>query len=315
MKRFILLITTLMLVLSASALEIEKQTLHFATHQGTELMLDYYSASDEVQPCLIYVFGGAFLTGTRHEPTVIPVYEYFVEQGWKVVAIDYRLGLKPLVDEPDVERSMFDLRRMLIDAVDVATEDLIAATNYLLKNASQLAINTEQIVVLGSSAGAVTACQAEYAICNDWEVAKVLPDGFNYAGVISMAGAIMTSERRLVWKSEPCPIMMFHGNADSNVPYEKISLLGTRMFGSKKIADSLDKIGGSYWFYGANNVAHSLASTPMYSLRPQMMEFVERMAFGGEKLQIFSWQNDISLEERPHDFSLGDFIRANFAGE
>ena len=298
---------------SGSAAEIVKKTYTFATHQGQDLLLDYYSASDEEQPCLIFVFGGAFLTGSRAEPEQVSVYEYFVEQGWKVAAIDYRLGLKPLVDEPDVDRNILDIRRMLIDAVDVATEDLLSATAYLVRNAKSLAINPKQIVVLGSSAGAITACQAEYAISNDWEVARRLPADFNYAGIISMAGAIMESNRNLKWAKEPCPIMMFHGNSDTNVPYEKISLLGARMFGSKAIAASLEEAGAPYWFYAANNVGHSLSWKPMYFQREDMMEFANRMAFGDEKLHYFEWVDDLSLKERPHDFKLTDFIKANFA--
>lgn len=314
MKRLVLVLAAALVALCGSAAEIEKKTYTFTTHAGQDMMLDYYSASEQEQPCLIFVFGGAFLTGSRHEPEQVPVFEAFVEQGWKVVAIDYRLGLKPLVDEPDVERNMFDIRRMLIDAVEVATEDLLAATGYVVRNAKSLAINPEQIVVLGSSAGAITACQAEYAICNDWEVARrLVPADFNYAGVISMAGAIMDSGRKLTWGRKPCPIMMFHGNSDTNVPYEKISLLGTRMFGSKEIAASLDRVGSPYWFYAANNVGHSLSWKPMYTMREKMQEFADRVAFGGERLQLFEWVDDLGLEEFEHDFGLTDFIKANFA--
>ena len=313
MKRFILLIATALVALNISAAEIEKKTYTFATNGGVDLYLDYYSASEEEQPCLIFVFGGAFLTGSRAEPEQISVYEYFVEQGWKVAAIDYRLGLKPLVDEPNVDRNIFDIRRMLIDAVDVATEDLLSATAYLVRNAKSLAINPKQIVVLGSSAGAITACQAEYAISNGWDVARRLPANFNYAGIISMAGAIMDDGRQLEWAKEPCPIMMFHGNSDTNVPYEKISLLGTRMFGSKVIAESLQQMGAPYWFYAANNVGHSLSWKPMYFQRDDMLEFANRMAFGDERLQYFEWVDDLSLEQQRHDFKLTDFIKANFA--
>ncbi len=304
---------TALVAFAGSAAEIVKKTYTFATHQGQDLLLDYYSASDEEQPCLIFVFGGAFLTGSRQEPEQISVYEYFVEQGWKVAAIDYRLGLKPLVDEPNVDRNILDIRRMLIDAVDVATEDLLSATAYLVRNAKSLAINPKQIVVLGSSAGAITACQAEYAISNGWDVARRVPANFNYAGIISMAGAIMESSRKLEWAKEPCPIMMFHGNSDTNVPYEKISLFGARMFGSKAIAESLQQAGAPYWFYAANNVGHSLSWKPMYFMREDMLEFANRMAFGDEKLQYFEWVDDLSLEQRRHDFKLTDFIKANFA--
>jgi hypothetical protein len=113
----------------------------------------------------------------------VEVYEYFARNGWKVVAIDYRLGLKPLIEEPDVKRSLFDFRAMLVDAIDVATEDLLEATAYLVANSSVLGIDPEKIVTLGASAGAITVCQAEWALCNSHPMSAVLPANFDYAGL------------------------------------------------------------------------------------------------------------------------------------
>ena len=90
MKRLVLVVAAALVALCGSAAEIEKKTYTFTTHAGQDMMLDYYSASEQEQPCLIFVFGGAFLTGSRHEPEQVPVFEAFAEQGWKVVAIDYR---------------------------------------------------------------------------------------------------------------------------------------------------------------------------------------------------------------------------------
>lgn len=312
MKRFFLLIVSLFCAMGLWAQEVKVATYTFA-HRGEEpLMLDVYSTSEAKQPCLIYVFGGAFVTGQRAEKEVVEVYEYFARKGWKVVAIDYRLGLKPLIDNPDEERSLLDFRAMLVDAIAVATEDLVEATAFVVSNANTLGIDTERIVTLGSSAGAITVCQAEWAICNSEPVASVLPADFNYAGVISMAGAICASGRHLEWKREPCPMMLFHGNADRNVPYGRQSLLGLSLFGSEAIAESLREAGSPYWFYSANNMDHNLSWRPMYFLRPEMDIFVERMAFGGDRLQIEQNVDDKKLPEREQDFGLKDYIEANF---
>ncbi len=295
-----------------NAQNVEMKTYTF-THRGdVPLYLDIYSASEEVQPCLVYVFGGAFITGCRNEEEVVEVYEYFARRGWKVVSIDYRLGLKPLIDEPDVKRGLLDFRSMLIDAIDVATEDLLEATAYLVSNAKLLGINPEKIVTLGTSAGAITALQAEWAICNEVQMASLLPTDFNYAGVISMAGAICAKSRKLEWKNTPCPMLLFHGNADRNVPYGKQSLLGMSLFGSEAIVESLTEIGAPYWFYDMNNMDHNFAWRPMYFLRPEMDLFAERLVFGGEKLQIHQKVSDGSLLEVDHDFGMMDYIEANF---
>lgn len=312
MKRFIILLSVSLVAISAAAQQVEKNTYTFAQRDSSALYLDVYSTSDEVQPCLIYVFGGAFLTGSRDEPSAIEAYEYFARRGWKVVAIDYRLGLSPLREQPEVERGLLEFRSMLIGAIDVATEDLLDATLYLLENAEVLAIDPTKIVTLGSSAGAIAACQAEWAICNNQVVASALPKEFNYAGVISMAGAICSSDRKLKWERRPCPMLLFHGDADSNVPYGKQSLFGVSLFGSEVIAESLQKIGAPYWFYDAENVDHWLAWYPLFLNRSEMESFASRMAFGGQQLQIHQRVKDADLPEKKNKFGLKDYIQSNF---
>lgn len=310
-KIFTLLVSSLVAV-ATMAQTVEKQTYSYAQRESAPLYLDVYSSSDEVEPCLLYVFGGAFFTGSRAEKTVIEVYEYFAQRGWKVVAIDYRLGLRPLVEEPEVERGMIEFRSMLIDAIDIATEDLLDATAYIVEHAKELGIDPSKIVTLGSSAGAIAACQAEWSICNNLEVASSLPEGFNYAGVISMAGAICSSSRKLKWEEKPCPMLLFHGDADRNVPYGKQSLFGVSLFGSEVIAESLQKLGGSYWFYDAENVDHSLAWHPLFTHREEMERFASLMVFGGKPLQIHQMVKDCSLPEVDSNFGLKDYINANF---
>lgn len=312
MKRFLTLLVASFVAVTAMAQPIEKETYAFAQRDTTTLYLDIYSTSREVQPCLLYVFGGAFLMGSRDEPSAIEAYHYFAQRGWKVVAIDYRLGLKPLRDEPEVERGLLDFRSMLIGAIDIATEDLLDATLYIVNNAEQLGIDPAKIVTLGSSAGAIAACQAEWSICNNQEVASSLPEGFNYAGVISMAGAICSPSRKVKWEKEPCPMLLFHGDADSNVPYDRQSLFGVSLVGSEKIAESLEKIDAPYWFYDAENVDHWLAWWPLFLNRGEMERFAERMVFGGERLQIHQRVKDLRLPDKKDSFGLKDYIKSNF---
>lgn len=315
MKKSIISLVFSLLLTSVFAQEVKVETYTFAHRGEQELKLNIYSASESVEPCLIYIFGGAFVVGSREEPTVIEVYEYFARRGWKVVSIDYRLGLKPLIDEPEVKRSVFDFRKMLISAIDVAAEDLIDATAFVVSNADVLGVDASKIVTLGSSAGAITALQAEWAICNEKPVAAVLPEGFNYSGVVAMAGAICSPSRNLEWKHSPCPLMLFHGTADANVPYGRQSLFGVSLHGSEAIAESLEEVGAPYWFYDAANIDHNLSWRPMYFLRPEIELFAERMAFGGQKLQIRQKVDDTSLPELESDFSILDYIKNNFAPE
>ncbi len=310
--------TVLVLLLSvwavcAEARNVSKQTLCYANKDGNELNMDIYSAADTLQPCVIYLFGGGFVGGTRDDKSALPYYDFLVSEGFKVVAIDYRLGLKPLArkDAPKVSATGF--RSMLVNSVDMAAEDLLDATAYVISHAAELGIDPSKILTCGSSAGAITVYQAEYYICNGHKYASVLPAGFNYAGVIGFAGAILERSGRFAWKQAPCPMMLFHGNADSNVPYGRMSLLGQSFYGSERIARSLTELDSPYWFYDANNVDHSLASTPRYLQREEIMIFVRRMALGGNRLIVHQTVDDTARAETKHRFSIKDYIKSNFS--
>ena len=309
----IALITLLLLVFSTSinAQAVECKTYTYALRGDTELRLDLYKTTPEVQPCLVYVFGGAFITGSRDSMGLSEVFEHFARCGWAVASIDYRLGLKPLVEHPELKPSLFDFRSMLIDAIGVATEDLLDATAYLVNNANELAINPEQIVVMGSSAGAITVCQAEWAICNGESVASVLPADFNYAGVISMAGAILGKGRNLRWDRTPCPMLLCHGKADKNVPYGRQSLLSVSLFGSEAILESLPK-DAPYWFYDVCRRGHSISWRPMYEQRDMIESFLTRVAINKEHKQLLLRVDDPLLPKVKTNFGMMTYIKSNF---
>ena len=68
MKRLTLLLVVICSAMSLVAQSVTMQTFTF-THRGEKaLYLDVYSSNNkEVQPCLVYIFGGAFLAGQRAE--------------------------------------------------------------------------------------------------------------------------------------------------------------------------------------------------------------------------------------------------------
>ena len=75
-------------------------TFVYSVKGGDSLRLDRYTDTpaaeiDAKKPCMIFVFGGAFISGTRDAESYRPFFEYMArEQGYTVVSIDYRLGLK-----------------------------------------------------------------------------------------------------------------------------------------------------------------------------------------------------------------------------
>lgn len=304
MKRLLIFIVTLAVAVSATA-----ETYLYAEKEGEKLYLDHYPAVGVtgLRPCVIFAFGGAFARGTRADKEYLPFFEALTKAGYDVVSIDYRKVLAKGIDTKGLKGAISTMQR----AVVYAAEDLISATKYLLDNAKDWDIDTTKIVACGSSAGAITALQAENMICNSAPHATILKE-FNYAGVISFAGAIFSVSGKPKWQTAPCPIMLFHGNADSNVPYNKASAFGVGFYGSKSIYKQLEKMDIPYLFYSANYRNHEMAAFPMYTNINDIVGFIERYVVKGEKLQIFEEVDDAKYPKTKTRFSVKEYLSTNY---
>src|ERR1700754_2032039 len=72
-----------------------KQTFTYAI-KDSALQLDYYSLQSlkrEPAPCILFVFGGAFIGGHRDDTTYHRYFDTLINHGYKVASISYRLGL------------------------------------------------------------------------------------------------------------------------------------------------------------------------------------------------------------------------------
>lgn len=305
MKRFFTAIITIVAAISVTA-----QTTHFyADRDGEKLHFDHYTAIgvEGLRPCVIFAFGGAFARGTKADKGYLPYFKTLTEAGYDVVSIDYRKHLAKGINTKGLKGAVVTMK----NAVEYAAEDMLAATKVVLDNAAKWNIDTTKIVACGSSAGAITALQAENMICNGDKRAEVLGE-FNYAGVVSFAGAIFSVSGKPKWEKQPCPIQLFHGNADSNVPYNKASAMGVGFFGSKFICKQLKKMDTPYWFYSAQYRDHSIAGDPMYVNREEIIAFIERMVVKGEKLQIIQEVSDAKHPKIKTRFSVTDYLSSNY---
>lgn len=312
---------TTLLILSFSIVtfsQISKQTFDYAIKDGDTLRLDKYeltTESDTLKPCIIFMFGGGFVTGTRSDAYFIPYLEKLANNGYTVVSIDYRLGLKKTAESMKNGEKMkaTAFPGLLAGAVDVAVQDLYDATNFVLENADNWNIDKSRIITNGSSAGAVSVLQGEYYICSNHEFAKVLPVDFRYAGIISFAGAIFSTKGNLKWEKQPAPIQFFHGNADSNVPYNKLKIFKYGFFGSKHISGQMEKMNSPYYFYDINNAAHEIAVSPMNLNIPEINVFLDKFIFGKQQLIIHTMVDQIGKAEMKKKFGIKDYIMSNFA--
>jgi predicted esterase len=268
---------------------VRKQTFVYAVKEMDTLRLDKYDMpADGSKPCLIFVFGGSFSKGARDNITYLSFYRTLASNGYKVVAIDYRLGMKNFTEKLDKSSDSVEANivRLFESSINMAVEDLFDATSYIVANADVWGVDTSQIISCGSSAGAVTVLQGEYERCNTGKSATHLPNGFSYAGIIAFAGAVFSSTGELKWNTKPAPIQLFHGDADKEVPYDKITFRQYGFYGSSAIAAQLKAMGASCYFYSMENTGHEVSNLPMQQNWDEIHTFLQKFVAGKENLTI-----------------------------
>ena len=265
----------------------------YAQRDTCDLFLDIYQpakgsvtqVNGKEKPTVVFMFGGGFITGQRDNESYNKWFRQLTDNGYGVISIDYRLGLKGSNKVGIAQTNLLD------KAIHMAVEDLFSATNFIIDNASELGVNPNNLVVSGSSAGAISVIQAEYEIANQTSWAKVLPEGFNYAGVMSFAGAIFSREGKVDFKTEPCPVMMLHGTADAIVPYTQIAVLNLGFFGGGKLVERFKKYDFNYNMYHFVDYGHEIASSMDTTLDLQL-KFLENNVIQGKKRIVESWISD-----------------------
>ena len=312
MKKILMLCTLLLTFGSIFAQEdVERRTLHFATADGQELMLDYYrsAACGDSAPCMIFAFGGGFVGGDRAWEHYMHYFEELARNGISVASIDYRLGLKGLSGRIGV-LGMIDIMK---HSVDIAVEDMYAATRYIIDNAEQLGVDVSKIMLSGSSAGAITALQAEWGRSEGLDAAKVLPEDFRYAGVVACAGALFSKSGKPKFRNCPAPMLLFHGTSDCNVPYNKASIMGIGFYGSQYIVKQLDKLQSPYLFCSMEYADHSVAVTPLIEQTDLILQFINDYVVEGNRLCVKCSMRNLETEPRPTHFTARKYLKTNYA--
>lgn len=258
-----------------------------------DLFLDVYDPADGSEttymgigkPTVIFMFGGGFIQGRRDDPSYNSWFRMMTENGYRVISIDYRLGLKGS-DKVGVAQV-----NILDKAIHMAVEDLFSATNFILDNADQFGVTPDNIVISGSSAGAISVMQAEYEVANRTAWASVLPEGFNYAGVMSFSGAILSREGLVDYKTAPCPTLMLHGTSDKLVPYKQIKLFRLGFFGGGKLVKRFEKFRYNYNMYHFMDYGHEVAGSMSTTLDLQL-KFLESNVMQKKMRIIEAWISD-----------------------
>ena len=285
MKRISLLLALLFAGIAAFAQNM--QTYQYAEHDTLKLYLDFYSPAQvhDSTICVVYVFGGGFIMGTRNGDFEKAYFKQLVDEGFQVAAIDYRLGLK------GVKNLSITNSKPLEDAINMAAEDAILAIAYLLDHAKELKVNKDYIVMEGSSAGAITSLQVDYALCNGFLNTNILPKDFRLAGVVSYAGAIYSHEGKVKYRNHaPAPTMMFHGTADKLVPYKQIKFFKIGFFGTDALVKRFEKFDYPYFARRFEGYGHSIAAAGPFTV-DDLVWFCRHYIYDKER-----WQFDGLIE-------------------
>ncbi len=203
--------------------------------------------SDKKRPLIIGVHGGGFVDFCPFEPCYVRYSENvltqnFASQGFVTASIQYRLT-SPM----DFASSKIS-DEQLKEAHYKATQDVREAIKFIFENADKFGVDTENIFLIGTSAGAITVLHAAY-LDND-EVPKNLVEKYGglvkrekIKGVISLSGAIYDLSH--LAGGDKVQIMIVHGSQDSIVPFDKGFYLGikrlTPVYGGKAIFDEAQK--------------------------------------------------------------------------
>jgi predicted esterase len=221
------------------------------------------------KPLLVYVHGGGFAGGERDHPNHIDFCEHFAKQGWVTATISYHLLMKG---------KSFSCDQAAANKITTFAEsarNVNQAVAYLIKNADRYNIDPSKIVIAGSSAGAEAVINAGY-----WKKTQenILPANFKYAGIISMAGALI--DENWITSESAVPTALFHGTCDNLVPYATASHHYCNpeqpgfltLFGSYAIAKKLESIGRPYFMVTDCGAGHEWNEKP---IRPEYSYLIE----------------------------------------
>lgn len=261
--------------------EVQRTTMAYAKKEGETLELDFYEPSGDAvknRPLILYVHGGGFAGGSRDEPRYTGYCQRMAERGYAVVSMSYRLTMKGKsfgCDQPAQNK---------IRTFQLAVEDIRSATNFLLERKEMLGIHPEQVILVGSSAGAEAVLHAAYWTDTDLlPRSPKLPAGFSYGGVVSLAGAMVDVND--ITAESAIPTVLYHGTCDNLVPFDAAphhycdeNAAGyLPLFGANAIAKRLEEVGGSYHLVASCGGRHEWNDRPLFEHVDELSEMCYKM--------------------------------------
>lgn len=258
--------------------QVEMQTYPYFSKPDEDLLVDVYQPQGDTEtrrPLLLYVHGGGFAGGERDQARHQEFCQKMAKKGYVSATMDYTLVMKGKsfsCDRPADEK---------IETFLLTARDISRAVRFFIEKRTEFGIDTTQIVLLGSSAGAEAVAHAVY-----WPATRengeevMLSKQFRYGGLVSMAGALASLD--FVDVDSAVPTQLFHGTCDNLVPYGQAPHhycnLGDPgyliLHGAYSIAERLKAIGMPYYLVTGCRGAHEWNATPLWEHLDKITDFV-----------------------------------------
>ncbi len=254
------------------------------------LTMDIYEPAGDLEtkrPLIVWAHGGSFIGGSKTDGDVVALSQAFSKKGFVCASINYRLGLSPFDSVGAVK------------AVLRAVQDMKASVRFFYKDkltTDTYKIDTNNIFIGGSSAGAITAlhmayldktCEVNYYISPTNLTALGGMDGYSgnqcysskVKGVINLCGAL----GRYGWiQPGDIPFCSMHGTVDGTVKYNRgfaaplsiplILLDGSRMLKEQAIAKGVSN--PFYTWYGKDHVPYAGTNATALAYMDTTIKFV-----------------------------------------
>ena len=173
------------------------------------LLMDVYQPTGDTvtkRPLVVWVHGGGFSGGNKTSPEIVDEATVLAKEGYVTASISYRLsanGCSAAVPTGEC-----------ITAIKDAQHDAQAAVRFLRSMATTYRIDPTRIAIGGTSAGAITALNVAYG-ADDPGTSGTPGVSSAVSAAVSLSGARLGTAPNA---GEP-PTLLFHGTADTIVPY------------------------------------------------------------------------------------------------
>ncbi len=232
------------------------------------LTLNFYEPANDTaakRPLIIFAHGGSFIGGTKDDQDVTELCNRFTKKGYICASINYRLGFFP-----------FDSTG-IVPALLRAVQDMKASIRFFYKDratVNKYKVDTANIFIGGSSAGAITALHCAY-LNKTCEINPYINQttlttsggiegtsgnpcySSRVKGVINLCGAL----GKYWWiESGDVPLCSMHGTNDGTVKYGQgkanPGFPTLYMDGSRMIEAGIGASGVNHRFYTWYNADH-----------------------------------------------------------